>query len=57
MANYDDYNSHTKNARSKRTEEQLQQAAQVKARVMRYYDQKEKFEKTKTVVARFISMN
>lgn len=57
MANYDEYNSHIKDAKDKRTEQQLEQASQVKARVIRYYDQKQKFEKTKEVVARFISMN
>jgi len=57
MANYDEYNSHIKEAKSKRTAQQMEQASQVKARVKRYYDQKEKFEKTKEVVARFISMN
>lgn len=57
MANYDDYNEHIKEAKIKRTEEQLTQASQVKARVKRYYDQKESFDKTKAIVARFISMN
>ena len=57
MANYDEYNSHVKDAKNKRTEEQSIQAAQVKSRVIRYYDQKKKFEKTKEIVARFIRMN
>ena len=64
MANYDEYNSHIKDALKKRTETQLEQSKTIKARNLRYYSQGSKLSVSKSKATRigdivngFINMN
>jgi len=64
MANYDEYNTHYKEALKKRAEPQLEQSKIIKARCNRYYAQSSKLSVSKSKAIRieeiingFINMN
>ena len=57
MANFEQYNEDYKDALAKRKDFQQRQSEEVKDRNQRYYTQKSRFEKTQSIVNKFVNEN